>query len=236
MNEPQASFISEEFLRLAETLPNYSMETLREYHAAHSAHLAMPAPGQLRRQRLGTILSFIGVHDRPPTASEYDQHHARRRGLGLDSMPRSTVEEHYGTLAEAIDAAVRLFERGSAGRVASREPRPAISWTDEKCYAAIQACRSQLGHWPEHREFAALRRAGEKLCASNGWGGLVLPDEKVINKLFGGYGELRLRAQQHFAALTEHQASLRSLPPATGSAKGRTKRRRQRSKNITLRP
>ena len=235
MTEQPPSIISQEYLQLAETLANYSMDTLREYHAAHSAHLAMPAPGQLRRQRLGTILSFFGVHGRPPTSSEYDQDHVHRCGLGLDSMPRSTVEKHYGTFADAIDVAARLFERGSAGHVASRQPRPAIRWTDEKCYAAMQACRSQLGHWPAHREFAALRRAGEKLCASNGWTGLVLPNEKVITKLFGGYGELRLRAQQHFAALAAHQASVTSPSPVARSARGRTKRRRQRSKNITLR-
>jgi hypothetical protein len=151
-------------------------------------------------------------------------------------MPRSTVEEHYGTFADAIDAAARLYARGSAGRVASRQPRPAIGWTDEKCYAAMQACRSQLGHWPAHREFAALRRAGEKLCASNGWTGLVLPGEKVITKLFESYGELRLRAEQHFAALAQHQVSATSAASATRSTKGRTKRRRRRSKNITLRP
>lgn len=236
MSEPDPSIISQEFLQLADTLATYSVETLREYHAAHSAHLAMPAPGQLRRQRLGTILSFIGVHGRPPTASEYDQHHTHRLGLGLDSMPRSTVEEHYGTFAEAIDAAARLFQRGSAGRVASRQPRPAIRWTDQKCYATMQACRAQLGHWPGDREFAALRRAGEKLCAANGWTGLVLPDAKVVTNLFGSYGEMRLRAQQHFVALAEHQASLTSQSEARRSATGRTKRRRLRSKNITLRP
>lgn len=251
MSSASSDRIGESVLLIEKLLPTLPEETVRELRDMLGARLALPTAAQRRRERLGTLLDFLRSYGRPPTVSEYEQHHRQMLEDGEQSMPVSTLIEHYDSYAEAVGVAVRFYTRGTAARAEAHGFRHAQKtyWTESGCLDAVEACRDQIGHWPSKSEFAELRNAGTKLTRACGWDGLKLPAEKQISRLFGNYGEMLAAAKRRAAQAAEqarHAISgddpTASTPPSTqdsapagySSRRGRSVQRRPRSARINF--
>jgi hypothetical protein len=226
------SRVGEGFRLIAYLLPELPEAVVRELHDVLGARLALPTPSERRRERLALLLDYLHAHRRPPTAAEYDEETEARHLRHAPTVPISTLEGYYGSYAAAVEVAIKLYLHGTAARAQAgkRANKPRHFWTDAKCLRATEACREHLGHWPSEFEFAALRRAGTALCTANGWDGLVLPWPKVIQRLFGSYGEMLATAQR--AAEARLQAVTNDITQGLIESAPR-RPRRSRTRNVS---
>lgn len=181
---------------LAWLMPALPHGVAADVATALSTELVMPSAAVVRRERLATLLAFLAVHHRRPSAAEYRAEHDRRSGQGLPSVPIATLASHYGSFAHAVAMAVRLHIRGTASRVPRRIPAPGRSWTPSQTLDALDRIRAELGHWPVKNEYRALHGASEGLRAAHGLAELEMPDPNVVKRLFGSYGEALRAAKE----------------------------------------
>ncbi|MEJ7783486.1 MAG: hypothetical protein WKF96_01700 [Solirubrobacteraceae bacterium] len=237
-----APSVGEDFRLISSLMPSMPEDAVRQLHHALGARLALPSSSVRRRERLAVLSGFLGVHGRAPTASEYREEYTRRKERGEPAVPVSTLEGYYGSYAEAVDWAVKLYVRGTAARVQAgqRGNKPPNFWTQPQCLDAVEEVRKLLGHWPEALEFAAVRRAGEALRVVTGGAHLILPWPPVIERLFGSYGEMlaeaKRRENDHSRARGTTQAIERAGPATSSTGPSHTDRsvrRRPRSSRVT---